>query len=336
MEKEKLIKLDKFIEYVDLGNRIQEPEILTGGLMHTMYGVKTNRGKYAVKELNSSIMQRSQAVTNTIHSELIANELASRVPVVTALRKCDQCLIRIEGTYYMVFPWQNGRSLFPPDITVEHCKKIGGILGIIHSTRLQLPELEVEPAECEIYDWFGFLTKGKLQNSPWLSNLEQVIKDLCQWNDSANRASRKLNGLQVLSHRDLDPKNVMWDENEPYLIDWEAAGYVNPYQELLEVIHYWASSLNGDIERDKVDAFLNAYKKHYDISNVEWDDVIHSSFSGMLGWLAYSFRRSLGLEGDLENEQIIGTEQVFATIRDLRNYESKSAKLMSWLVEAGL
>lgn len=44
---------------------------------------------------------------------------------------------------------------------------------------------------------------------------------------------------QVISHRDLDPKNVMWDGMNPYLIDWEAAGPVNPYQEFLEVALYW-------------------------------------------------------------------------------------------------
>lgn len=34
---------------------------------------------------------------------------------------------------------------------------------------------------------------------------------------------------QVISHRDLDPKNVMWKNDAPYIIDWEAAGYVNPF-----------------------------------------------------------------------------------------------------------
>ena len=49
-----------------------------------------------------------------------------------------------------------------------------------------------------------------------------------------------LSQTMVISHRDLDPKNVMWNGSEPLVIDWEAAGYVNPYQEFLEVLNYWA------------------------------------------------------------------------------------------------
>ena len=48
----------------------------------------------------------------------------------------------------------------------------------------------------------------------------------------------------VISHRDLDPKNVLWHGEEALVIDWEAAGYVNPYQELLEVINYWADDVS--------------------------------------------------------------------------------------------
>ncbi|WP_317957411.1 phosphotransferase [Paenibacillus chitinolyticus] len=28
----------------------------------------------------------------------------------------------------------------------------------------------------------------------------------------------------VISHGDLDPKNVLWDKIDPILIDWECAG----------------------------------------------------------------------------------------------------------------
>ena len=31
----------------------------------------------------------------------------------------------------------------------------------------------------------------------------------------------------------------MWKNDVPYIIDWEAAGYINPYEELIQVLNYW-------------------------------------------------------------------------------------------------
>ena len=42
------------------------------------------------------------------------------------------------------------------------------------------------------------------------------------------------------THLDVYKRQVLWDGMEPFLIDWEAAGYVNPERELIEVVNYWA------------------------------------------------------------------------------------------------
>ncbi len=39
----------------------------------------------------------------------------------------------------------------------------------------------------------------------------------------------------MISHTDLDRKNVIWQKNVPFIIDWEASGYINPTIELIQV-----------------------------------------------------------------------------------------------------
>ncbi|MBQ6887371.1 MAG: hypothetical protein IJN54_07680 [Lachnospiraceae bacterium] len=39
----------------------------------------------------------------------------------------------------------------------------------------------------------------------------------------------------------------------------EDAGYVNPYQELLEVINYWADDGKGNLDKSYFDAIVKAY-----------------------------------------------------------------------------
>ncbi len=55
-----------------------------------------------------------------------------------------------------------------------------------------------------------------------------MIDKLINWNSRINEANYKLSEFMVVSHRDLDPKNVMWYQDIPFFIDWEAAGYVKP------------------------------------------------------------------------------------------------------------
>ena len=138
---------------------------------------------------------------------------------------------------------------------------------------------------------------------------------------------------QVISHRDLDPKNVMWKNDAPYIIDWEAAGYVNPFQELIEVLNYWISDETGKYGKAEFDALMQAYTENNSIYNVNWDVILSCSFDGMLGWLEYNLKRALGMEGTGINDQEEGIRQTQGTICELRKYENQIEQLKVWIDE---
>lgn len=144
-------------------------------------------------------------------------------------------------------------------------------------------------------------------------------------------AEAELSGRMVLSHRDLDPKNVMWVREQPYLIDWEAAGYVDPYRELIEVLNYWAEDGSGNPDESRFQALLSGYTESMKLSGVNWDTVLGSGYAGMLGWLGYSLKRALGMEGAQGAERKLGEEQVLGTIEGLRRYENKISVMRKWL-----
>ena len=58
-----------------LGSLEQEPKIVTGGLLHKMYCVETNQGKYAIKVLNSNVMNKPDALEKLEQAERIAYRL---------------------------------------------------------------------------------------------------------------------------------------------------------------------------------------------------------------------------------------------------------------------
>lgn len=322
-------KIKKLLKLLDLGELKNLPKEVEGGLLHKMYCVITSKGKFAVKILNNKIMKRKSALQNTINSEKITSIFKNSIPVASALDIKGRQIHLLEDEYYMVFDWIEGRSVFPPHIHEKHCERIGDILGKIHKLNISVDGVEPEQGAVELYDWdkYLLLAKKKLeQGETWLTLYEKSINDLKAWNEAAFEVKDILTSHMVISHRDLDPKNVMWNGMNPILIDWEAAGYVNPYQELLEVINYWADNGKGGLVTSYIDALLTAYKKQNSLACMEeadWEAIFAGSYAGMLGWLEYNVKRALEMEISSNDEIMLGVEQVKGTIKALNNYHAK-------------
>lgn len=327
--------INELMKHLRMGYVLAEPVPVYGGLLHKMYRVTTSKGVFAVKILNPEIMKRPEALQNTILSEKIAGALAKDISLVAAVELAGKQVHEWLGKYYMFFPWLEGVSVFPPDITPKHCETVGTLLGKIHSQNVSVEGVKQEADVGMMYPWKEYLTLAemkKLGQREWFEVYQSALADVIQLNKSACEARKALANKQVISHRDLDPKNVMWQGEVPFVIDWEAAGYVNPYQELLEVINYWADDGKGRLQKGHLEALLLAYEKYVNLQNVDWEPVFAGSFSGMLGWLAYNVKRALGMEVSGEEDVRAGEEQVVGTIVELRAYQKKLEMVKKYLL----
>ncbi len=126
------MNIGNFCTKYQLGTVI-DIEKLNGGLMHKMFKVKTTTATYAIKVLNSEVMNRKEAYNNFVVSEKLSNlAKENNIPVSSAISIDGKYLTEFENTYYMVFDYVDGKILSDDEITVEHCKKIGKILTKIH------------------------------------------------------------------------------------------------------------------------------------------------------------------------------------------------------------
>lgn len=344
-------------EKYTLGQIICDPVAVTGGLLHRMYHVTTDQGEYAIKLLNPDIMKRPKAMSNMIHSERIAAHIASYfahnteerrgedpIPVVTALEYSGQHLLSIcppvsvedglpdtgSPQYALAYPWLDAQSLFAPDIGAGHCRKIGHLLGQIHHADFRLEGVKQETSTRTPYDWQGYLTIAREQKVPWLAEYEAMLTNLLRWDQTAVNAMEAVNAFQVISHRDLDPKNILWQGIHPLIIDWEAAGYVNPYQELLEVVNYWCRDKEGSYSPALCHALLQEYARFMDLQSADWEPVFACSYDGMLGWLEYTLKKGLGLEGN-EADRIQGAQQLSDAYTELKRYDDQAGQLRTML-----
>ncbi|WNQ11311.1 phosphotransferase [Paenibacillus aurantius] len=322
----------KLCSDLQLGEPTGVPEAVSGGLLHRLVALDTTRGKYAVKRLNPGIMARPEAKGNFVRSERVACLAFHAVPALPALLKKGTALQEIGGHFYLVYQWVDGRALKPDQLTEAHAEKMGTILARLHETDFTELDLPPEaPPGVLSFPWETYLKKGIEAKAEWAKPLLTVIGCLYDWQDQANGAANRLDGERVISHRDLDPKNVLWQGNQPTVIDWESAGWIHPLCDLAETAVYWSQDGARYTNDARFRAFLKGYGAIKTGGEADWRTVLEDGFAGPLAWLDYNLKRSLRMEGSDEEEQQLGTRQAVQTLDTLQRYANSLPRLESLL-----
>lgn len=308
--------LYKLINKLELGNIEQEICRVSGGLLNRMYKVITSSGVYAVKHLNPEVMKRPNAINNHIFAEKIANIAKTKgIQCVSANIYNGSSLQGIDNNYFLIFDWFEGKSITDKEITLEKVKKVAKQLANLHQMNFNnIPNSsDLGKTSIEV-DWNYYFEK--IDDTEIKELLAKNINHLIELDKKSTIASLKISNNKVISHRDLDLPNILWDNNEnPVLIDWESSGLVNPCEELLETAWDWSGGQDY-FDKEKFDCFIQTYKLNGgDIENLK--DAILANFKNKAGWLEYNMRRVCKIECLDEEEQKLGKKEVIRVINEI-------------------
>lgn len=315
-----MIEIENFCKENNLGTVFNITKIL-GGRMHKMFKVETSKGIYAIKILNPEVMKRKNAYDNFILSEKIPNlAKENNIPVASALEINGEYLIKYKDMYYMVFDYIDGKVLKDEEITINHCRKIGKILSKIHNIDYQKLNIEEKTVEDHFFvDWENYIHHPNFEN---MNYKELYLKNYKKYYSLLKRTVERLNASnqkQTICHKDMDPKNVMWKDDEPIIIDWESASLSNPYRELIEVALSWSGFLSNQFSEEKFTAIIEEYIKTNQVEHHRYD-IICGNLIGRFGWLDYNLKRSLGLKSDDREEMALAENEVTKTIEEINRY----------------
>lgn len=324
-------RLESLVEKAQLGTIISVEKV-TGGLSHRMYKVTTNKGIYAIKELNPGIMKREEAYLNFVFSEKVTEIVKeNRINAIGTILVDGNYISKIDDYYFMIFQWVEGKILKADEITQRHCEIIGEILAKIHN--IDFSSIEDEKRKnliLEQFEWNKYIDILENQNKPYTEKLKQNIDILYRLNKEAVKALEYANTNLVISHRDLDRKNIMWQADIPFIIDWEASGYTNPTIELIQVAWYWSGGDVRNINYDKFKNIITSYKKYYkgNVDN-QIDILVKADIYGGLNWLNYNLERSLCIENNYEQDEIeLAENEILQSIEEIKYNESQFEKIL--------
>lgn len=332
------VDLTRIFELIGVASPIiSNPTPVYGGLLHQMWRVETENGVFAVKVLNPEIMSRPDAKRNFRNSERVAQIARSNgIRAVTARTVGNDPWFETDGSYVMIFDWVNGSALRPDECTVDHAVKMGEVLHQIHSVAIMLDDVQ-PPTWSGIPEefWEEHMNKAGKRISCWGLERETLLSDVTQWSQWYQDAAERLSHKMIMSHGDLDAKNVLWNlAQNPYLIDWESAGYLNPTVELVDAAINWSRSVNGTLDKTRFQALIRSYVKAGGSLSSEVLDALYGSMGGMLGWLEYNMRRSLDDDVFDSAERQLGQKEVQQTVNQLRKFADGVFEYERWCKEA--
>lgn len=134
------------------------------------------------------------------------------------------------------------------------------------------------------------------------------------------------------AHRDLDQKNVLWRADDtPAIIEWEAAGLINPAMELASVALYWSGQAVGYPSQATFDAVVKGYRSTGASAQARGTDALWGYAGTWLGWLAFNMRRSLGDGQYSVDERKLGERETVKTIAILQSLTANLGTWAEWL-----
>lgn len=302
---------NRLTNLLKLGKIIKNIEPLSGGLIHKMWKVETEFGQFAVKEINFKIALQPSVLENLEFCENISLEFhEAGINCICSIRLNNKSVIRIDTQSFLVYPFKESvdfRSLDWKISIPKITKELALVHNLNHSKRKSEPK-SIDP-KIHLDVWKTLENQFTGSDYEWMNDyvfLNTKIVDLYHKIETANFV---LNQDLVLSHCDLDIKNVLWDLNgKPWVIDWESFSYINPTKEIVQFCLDWSESFDRSFQNQVLELIIRSYSSMKQIDQQIIELSFYSCLGDYLNWLKFNLQRLLNYDQKSDEYQIANIE----------------------------
>ena len=317
--------LTKICNDFNLGNIIQNPEKMSGGFLHFVYKICTQKSDFIIKILNPDIMKRQTALANYNNANML-EKLLQQNNINAIYYNIFDCVIFDNNKYYFyVYNYFEGQSVFAEKITKKHCEKIGDTLAKIHNISSNANTQSFSTVE---YDFLNYAECFKNKDKQIYQKLKNNINILNCMCDNYNKNIKYLPQIETICHNDLDPKNVLWNNDNFAIIDLECLSYSNPYLEVFETLLQWSGINTLNINIDCFKGFKTGYFKDSKIDlNIDWGIVYYCNIN-MINWLGYNIKKYLENQFNFKEEIDVTKCEIIKTLDKIVFYYNNKQQLI--------
>lgn len=200
-----------------LGSPIGPALRVDGGFANRMYRLDTDRGSFAVKELNLADRRWNYHVEDVFRFERAA--FAAGVPMPEPISASHHTLVH---------RWVEGEKVPEAAVSTAYAFEVGEILARLHALDVAWPHGSTE--EPTARDWPELAERAAATRQPWADELASHVGTflaIARFVDTCGRP-----GPVVLTHQDIQPWNLLAREGRPVVLDWELSGLLDLSGEL--------------------------------------------------------------------------------------------------------
>jgi aminoglycoside phosphotransferase (APT) family kinase protein len=205
------------VDLSQLGVPIRPMVRVHGGFANRLYRLDTDQGSFAIKELNLLDRRWTYHLEDVFRFERAA--FAAGIPMPEPISASD-------GT--LVHRWVEGERVPEAPVPEAYAFEIGEILARLHALHVTWPEESTEgPAP---RDWPELADRAIATGQPWADELASRVDTflaIARFVDGCERP-----GPVVLTHKDIQPWNLLARDGRPVVLDWELSGTLDLSGEL--------------------------------------------------------------------------------------------------------
>jgi hypothetical protein len=316
-------------ELFDLGAPQGAPERVAGGLTNRLWRLGATGGVFAVKEMNRDPERADYVAWFDRAFALEQAAFRAGIPMprpvpVAASGRCLGELPRPTGVpiTVRVHEWAEGERLDNDTVyPIDVASRVAVILADIHSLGVTA-DVGIDEALRVFGDehWRAVGERAERAALAWgveFRRLLPVLRELEAYVTAAHNDPTSL----LLSHRDSDKKNFMrTPAGELILVDWDAAGPVNPRHDVANEALVWAGVHLGDPDAAVARAFVDAYRRAADTNEAFQATDLAELVSVRLGWFDFNVRRALGERVRDESDRQVGLNVVRRNVEQLPRF----------------
>jgi len=271
------INIEGLCQHLDLGE-VSEEFLFNKGMTNRTYYVKTNKNELVIKALSASNVSSAYNRNKLIMGEKIGR-ISNRYGIcgINASEINGTILHYFEEQYYLIFNYLKGIEKKLNEISVSDVINAGNILGKMHNIKFKkhlslitrIPSYHYGRNVDGKVDWNYYVNEilSKPKQPKWLSLLFSnilIIENLYETSRLHFKNFRSKN--KVISHCDVFNQNIIWFDNQPFLIDWEKCGEIDATFDFLNTAIRWSLYINKigalSMDKDKLKIFTSTYLQH--------------------------------------------------------------------------
>lgn len=269
-----------------------------GGWSNLVYRLEAGAGVFAVKEMVNpwGIKWWEQQLAESWSFELLAIHAGVAAPSPVRNPATGGCLARVSDKNGSQVPvrvhrWVPGRP-FPPEVVdAETARWVGNTLAVLHGLRAKpgdrdlfpVPNVDTATAWPELAEAAG---KNGAEWAPLMKDAAAAVGSMAELVLSDGHRPAE----EVMSHGDIDQKNLISTERGPVLCDWDVALPVVPRRELADVALSMGCWQDFGVARQVVRAYRASGGDDADVTALDLGVPLMVG----LDWVAFNVDRALG------------------------------------------